>query len=229
MSMWQVTGRAIVCAVLCWLLCGAGGCATIRITDPPRTADEEFLLTESATRAIAKLSLDALRGRSVWVVSEYAFSTTRPFDESFLTNQVRSPTFESAFLIGELRARLLQVGARLSSAREESDVVLEVRVGALSINRIDFLLGIPALALAGASSSSLQNLAVATPDLAIYKNTQQDGFSSVAVVGYWRNTGEVLVNSGPFLGHTHRYDYFIFGYALPPRGDIPPTQVGGNR
>ena len=225
--MWRVTGRAIVCAVLCWLFCGAGGCATIRITDPPRTADEEFLLTEAATRAIAKLSLDALRGRSVWLVSEYAFSTTRPFDESFLTNQVRSPTFESAFLIGELRARLLQVGARLSSGREEADVVVEVRVGALSINRIDFLLGIPALALAGTSSTTLNNLAVSTPDLAIYKNVQQDGFSSVAVVGYWRNTGEVLVNSGPFLGHTHRYDYFLFGYALQPRGDIPPTQVGG--
>jgi len=53
------------------------------------------------------------------------------------------------------------------------------------------------------------------------------GAASVAAVAYWRNTGEVLVNSGPFVGHTHRYDYFIFGYALQPVGDIPPTQVGG--
>jgi hypothetical protein len=214
---------------LCWLALGAGGCATIRITDPPRTADEEFLLTEAATRSVAKLSLDALRGRSVYVVSEYAFSTTRPFDESFLTNQVRSPTFENAFMIGQLRSRLLEVGARLAPSRDQSDVVLEVRTGALAVNRIDFLLGVPALALAGATSSTLNNLAVATPDLAIYKNTQQDGFASIAVVGYWRNTGEVLVNSGPFIGHTHRYDYFIFGYALQPRGDIPPTQVGGTK
>jgi len=225
--MWPITNRALVCAVLSWLLGGAGGCATIRITDPPRTADEEYMLTEAATRSVAKLSLDALRGRTVWVLTEYAFSTTRPFDESFLTNQVRSPTFENAFLIGELRARLLQVGARLAGNREEAEVVLEVRVGALAINRVDFLLGIPALALAGATSATLNNLAVATPDFAIYKNTKQDGFSSIAVVAYWRNTGEVLVNSGPFMGHTHRYDYFLFGYALQPRGDIPPTQVGG--
>lgn len=225
--MWPLRARLLSCALLAWFAWAGHGCATIRITDPARTADEEFLLTEAATRAVAKLSLDALRGRAVWVVSEYAFSTTQPYDQSFLTNQVRSPSFENAFLIGELRARLLKVGARLAQSRDQSDVILEVRTGALAINRIDFLLGVPALALGGVTSASVQNLAVATPDLAIYKSTKQDGFGSVAVVAYWRNTGEVLVNSGPFIGHTNRYDYFIFGYALQPVGDIPPTQIGG--
>jgi len=222
----QNAGRMLGCAVFCWLMTVAGGCATIRVTDPPRTADQEFLLTEAATQAVARLSLDALRGRSVWVVSEYAFSTSQPFDQSFLTNQVRSPAFESAFLIGELRARLLQIGARLAPSHDQSDVILEVRTGALSINREDFLLGVPALILGG--SSNVQNLAVATPDLALYKNTRQDGYASIAVVAYWQNTGEVVVNSGPFVGRTHRWDYFIFGYALQPRGNIPPTQVGGS-
>jgi hypothetical protein len=219
--------RPVCTMALAWLLCGAGGCATIRISDSPRTADEEFLLTEAATRAVAQLSLDALRGRSVFVVSEYAFATSRPFDESFLTNQVLAPQFERAFLIGELRARLLQVGARVANSRSEAEVILELRTGALAINRIDFLLGIPALAVAGTGSNTLNNLAVATPNLAIFQNIKQDGYGSVAVVAYWRNTGDVLVNSGPFIGHTHRYDYFLLGYALQPVGDIPPTQVGG--
>jgi len=208
------------------LLLNGVGCATIRITDTPRTADEEFLLTQAATHAVGKLSLDALRGRSVWLTSEYAFSTTRPFEQSFLTDEVRAPQFENAYLIAELRSRLLALGARLAGSRDRCDIVLEVRTGALAINRADFLLGIPALALGGAASSGVNNLAVATPDLAIYKNTKQDGYASVAVVGYWRNTGEVVVNSGPFVGHTHRYDFFIFGYALEPQGDIPPTQLG---
>lgn len=195
------------------------------MTDTPRTADEEFLLTQAATRAVAKLSVDALRGRSVWLTSEYAFSTTRPFEQSFLTDQVRAPQFENAYLIAELRSRLLEIGARLAGSRDKCDIVLEVRTGALAVNRADFLLGIPALALGGTSSTTVNNLAVATPDLAIYKNTKQDGYASVAVVGYWRNTGEVIVNSGPFVGHTHRYDFFIFGYALEPQGDIPPTQL----
>jgi hypothetical protein len=210
-----------------WLFCGAGGCATIRITDSPRTADQEFLLTEAATRAVAQLSLDALRGRSVFLVSEYAFATSRPFDESFLTNQVLAPQFERAFLVGELRARLLKVGARLANTRNDADVILELRTGALAINRIDFLLGIPALAVAGTNSNTLNSLAVATPDLSIFKNTKQDGYGSIAIVAYWRNTGDVLVNSGPFTSHSFRYDYFLFGVALQPVGDIPPTQIGG--
>jgi hypothetical protein len=215
-------------ALLSLLLNGVG-CATIRVTDTPRTADEEFLLTQAASRAVARLSLDALRGRSVWLTTEYAFSTTRPFEQSFLTDEVRSPQFENSYLVAELRSRLLEIGARLAGARDKSDIVLEVRTGALAVNRSDYLLGIPALALGGTASTSLNNLAVATPNLALYQNIKQDGYASVAVVGYWRNTGEVVVNSGPFVGHTHRYDFFIFGYQLEPQGDIPPTQLGSGK
>jgi hypothetical protein len=219
--------RVIGPLLLVWMLFGAGGCATIRVTDSPRTADEEFLLTEAATRAVGQLSLDALRGRTVFVLTEYAFATSQPYSESFFTNQVLAPSFADAFMVAELRARLLKVGARLSVSRDNAEVILEVRAGALAINRVDFLLGIPALVAFGASSQTLNNLAVATPNLAIYQSIRQDGYGSVSVVGYWRNTGDILVNSGPFVGHTHRYDYFLFGYALQPVGDIPPTQVGG--
>ena len=207
--------------------CLTGGCASIRVTDPPQTADQQFLMTEAASKAIAQLSLDALRGRRVWVVSEYAFSTTQPFDQAFLTNEVRSPHFESAFMVGELRARLLQAGARLSESRDQAEVVLEVRTRALSINRIDFLLGIPPSVIVPTGSNNNGSLgAVVTPDLALFKSVKQTGFGSISYVAYWKNTGELLATSGPFVGRTFRTDYFIFGYALPPLGNIPPTQVG---
>ncbi|HXE53647.1 MAG TPA: DUF6655 family protein [Tepidisphaeraceae bacterium] len=206
-----------------FLACGAGGCATMRVTDPAHTADEEFLMTEAAVRAVGQLSFGALRGRSVWVVGEYVFSTTQPFDQSFLSNEVRSPQFQEAFLIAELRAKLLQAGVRLAPTRERADIIVEVRSAALSINRVDFLLGVPAGSFGGAAGAA----AATNPELALFKSVKQDGFASVAIVGYWRNTGELMVTSGPFIGRTHRYDYFVFGYALQPVGDIPPTQVGG--
>jgi hypothetical protein len=210
------------------LLCLAGGCATIRVTDPPQTADEQFLLTTAADQAISQLSLDALRGRAVWVTSEYAFSTTRPFEQSFLTDEVRVPQFESAYTIAALRARLLQLGSRLPPRRDDADVILEVRTGALSINRIDFLLGLSAFAVpsTGGSSSSNAFAFVSNQNLALFQNIKQQGYASIAVVAYWKNTGELLALSGPFIGRTFRYDYFILGYALPAVGNIPPTQVG---
>lgn len=210
-----------------WLLFYPGGCATIRVTDSPQTADQQFLLTEAATKAVAQLSMDPLRGRSVWVLSEYAFSTTQPQDQSFFTNEVRSPSFEVAFMIGELRARLLQAGARLAPSREQAEVVLEVRTGALAINRVDFLLGLSAISvLPGSSNSSSSTaLGVATSsNLALFQSIKQNGFASVAIVAYWRNTGELLAISGPFVGRTYRNDYLLFGYQLPALGNIPPTQ-----
>ena len=47
---------------LLWVL-PAGGCATIRVTDPPRTADEEFLLSEAARKCVGQLNVDPLRDR----------------------------------------------------------------------------------------------------------------------------------------------------------------------
>lgn len=224
----RVAAARLLCtAILLVMGYCAGGCATIRVTDPPQTADEQFLLTQAADKAISQLSLDALRGRGVWVVSEYAFSTTRPYESSFLTDEVRVPQFENAYAIAAIRARLLQIGARLPPARDQSDVVLEVRTGALSINRIDFLLGLSAFAIPSTGGSNSNALSfVSSQNLALFQNIKQQGYASIAVVAYWRNTGELLALSGPFIGRTFRYDYFILGYALPPVGNIPPTQAG---
>src|SRR4051812_38430509 len=54
--------------LLAILVCGQG-CATIRVTDPPRTASEQFLLSGAVTRAVGQLSFNELRDRIVWVES----------------------------------------------------------------------------------------------------------------------------------------------------------------
>lgn len=215
-----------------WLVWLAHGCATIRVTDTPQTADQQFLLTEAANKAVSQLSLDAMRGRSVWVLTDYAFSTTQPYDQTFFTNQIQEPTFEAAYLIGELRARLLQAGARLAPTRDQAEVMLEVRTGALAINRVDFLLGLSAFSLLPGSSNSSSStaLGVATSsNLALFQSIKQNGFAAVAIVAYWRNTGELLAISGPFIGKTYRNDNLIFGYQLPPLGNIPPTESGPSK
>ena len=50
---------------LCVLLASINlGCATVRVTDPARTATEQFLMTEASVRAIEQLSANALRDRT---------------------------------------------------------------------------------------------------------------------------------------------------------------------
>src|SRR4051812_11075960 len=104
----------------------SGGCATIRVTDPPRTATEQFLLTESARKAVAELSLEGLRDQLVWMDTLYLSGLSQP-------------SLEHSFLLGELRARLLREGVRLAPKREGATVVLEVRSGGVGVDRLEYL------------------------------------------------------------------------------------------
>ncbi len=90
-------------------------------------------------------------------------------------------------------------------------MVVELRSGGLSIDRIEFLLGIPSTAVPTSYNNTINQVAVATPELSILKSTKQHGFASVAYVAYWADTGELLTASGPYIGRTSREDYWILG------------------
>jgi hypothetical protein len=189
------------------------GCSTIRVTNPPRTATEQFLMSAAATKAISQLAVDTLRDRTVFVETKYLAATTQPTDDQ-------------AFFIGELRAKLLLGGVRLVDDRQKAQIILEVRSGGLGIDELDFLLGIPSLYATGNTtpSNSLGELPLATPEIAIVKSIRQKGYAQVAIVAYWNNTGEIVGSSGPFIGRTIREDFWFFGTGPRTVGDIPPAE-----
>ena len=198
---------AVSTLLLALTLFAAQGCATIRITDPPRTATELFLLSGATSEAIAQLSSDALRDRLVWVETQYL-------------SDARETSLELSFLVGDLRAKLLQSGVRLVEKRDQAEIILEVRSGGVSVDRLEFLLGVPAAYVPWATGT----ISLATPELSILKSTKQNGFASVAFVAYVAKTGELIAASGPFVGRTNREDFWFFGTGPRTVGDIPPVE-----
>jgi hypothetical protein len=195
------------------LMTSATGCATIRVTDPPRTATEQFLLAGAAESAIDQLSADTLRDRLVYI------------DTTYLTTAWQTAP-ELSFFIGEFRAKLLEGGSRIADAKDDAQIVIELRSGGVGIDRLEFLLGIPSIglsALAGGIAAA-GGSALLTPELAILKSTRQYSFASIAFVAYWADTGELLVSSGPFVGRRYREDWWIFGTGPRTVGDIPPAE-----
>jgi hypothetical protein len=187
------------------------GCASIRVTDPPRTATEQFLLSEAARLAIDQISAqglsgESLRDRKVFLDSTYFLQTAG----------------EHAFFLGELRAKLFMSGVRLTNKREEAEIIVEVRSGGLGIDRLDYLLGLPSIYAPWLTEAG--DIPVAIPELAIIKNTRQRGFAAVAFVAYWADTGEIFASSGPFVGRTMREDWWFFGTGPRTVGNIPPTE-----
>lgn len=214
------------CVSLLALLALEGGCATVRVTDPTHSATEQFLLTGALQQAIQQLSMDGLRDQLVYLDSSYLFP---PLQASMERELLLQPALEHAFLLGELRAKLLREGVRLTPTREGATVIVEVRSGGVGIDRYEFLLGLPAATLGSAASSAASSTASvatasATPELAILKTTKQRGFASVAIVAYRAKTGELVAQSGPFIGRTLREDYWIFGTGPRTVGNIPPSE-----
>ncbi|OHB77146.1 MAG: hypothetical protein A2Z25_24120 [Planctomycetes bacterium RBG_16_55_9] len=190
-----------------WIVLGSG-CAHVRVTDPSRTATEQFLLSEAASKATGQLSFQAVQGR-----------------KAFLDVDHFAPV-EKEFLMGEFRAQLLHAGVSISPKREEADIIVEVRSGGVGIDRYESLFGIPAItAPSGAASAAAGAPVVSliTPEIAITKKIRQIAFASVSYVAYWADTGEVVASSGPAIGKTYREDWWFFGFGPRTIGNIPPV------
>lgn len=188
------------------------GCATLRVTDPPRTADEQYLQTEAISQAIAGLSFVSLRDKQVFVDVQYVY------DSLF-------PTSEQIFLVGELRNRLLIEGAALTEERGEAEVIVEVRSGAVGINRSEFLLGFPGVNVpVGNVDAGTIDVPVIIPELSIVKRRTQRGYASVSITAYFADTGELVASSGPSRATTERVDYWFFGLGPRTQGNIPPVE-----
>ncbi|HEX8914947.1 MAG TPA: DUF6655 family protein [Humisphaera sp.] len=210
------------------LLCVAGGtgCATVRVTDTQRTATEQFLVSGSIQAAVAELSMDGLRDQLVYVDQTYLTGDLPPGQSAGQIIDRTRPMQDLAFLVGELRARMLKEGVRITGDRNKASVVLEVRSGGAGIDRYEFLLGLPASTLTGggASTAGAGGIPIATPEIALLKSTRQLAFSSVAIVAYRQGTGELVAQSGPFVGRKYRGDYWIFGTGPNTVGDVPPAE-----
>src|SRR5687767_14355219 len=117
--------RPLLGIALVLLTATTGGCATIRVTDPYRSATEQFLMSQAVSRALSQLNVDALRDRKVWIETGY-FTGAEKVNVNGEERQRLFTTPEQAFAIGELRERLLLAGARVVETRKEADVVLEI-------------------------------------------------------------------------------------------------------
>jgi len=201
-----VCGLATMLAVCTLPMLGAAGCTTIRVTDPPRTASEQFLLSEAAARAIDQLSFEALRGREVYLDATHFAADAKEF------------------VIGQVRGKLLNSGVPLVDSKKEAQIVMEIRSRGVGIDRYGSLIGVPPIPVGSRAAGGVALDSVLTPELAFYKNTKQHGFASIAYVAYWRDTGEVVASSGPFVGRTFREDTWVLGTGPQTVGNVPTAK-----
>lgn len=196
-----------------------GGCmGTPRVTDPKETAIEQLLLSTATDRALMGVSLKKLEGKKVFVEErslEVADNVYLKYKEVFLeTNGFERA--EKAYVIGLVSILLGKHGALIVEDKKDAEVVAVITTGALSIDRADSLVGIPAVTLPIPLAGNLE-----TPEIAFYKAIKQSGIAKFAINIYDKSTGEQLIAIGPISGIAYlnfRKVFFFFSFHTT---DIP--------
>ncbi|MFN3514771.1 MAG: DUF6655 family protein [Phenylobacterium sp.] len=153
-------------------------CATATETHPSRTATEQLLISRAAERAAQQFALALDPDARVFVDT----STFRGEGADYASSAIREA--------------LLARGNRITLARSEADVIVELRLGALSIDKMQRVVGIPRLTLPVTQTLST----VTIPELSVYSRRDRTGVAEFSAFAYEAATGRPIALGGRMSG-----------------------------
>jgi hypothetical protein len=156
----------------------ATACASTSESNPGRTATEQLLIARAADRAVEGLTLPVPRGKSVFVDDAYFRSENAPY------------------AVSAVRQALSEAGYALAEKRETAEVVFEMRAGALSLEQMRRVVGLPPLAVPINETFNVVSL----PELSLYSRRDRVGVAEFTGFVYDARTGAPLGAVAPMIG-----------------------------
>ena len=167
------------------------GCTAVRETQPARTATEQLILSHAVMDAVRQIEADAVAGNKVVL------------DLSYLK------IVDLEFAQGELRDRLLQLGAELVADAGVAEIIVEARSPGLGIDDSKTMIGIPAIPIPVPSVGIFK-----TPALPLFKHDKQRGLAGFSLTGIEAATGKHVFSVGPIIGNAVHSDMSLIGFPL---------------
>lgn len=179
-----MVSKVVVVLGIAIALCG---CTTLRGTSPPRSADEELLISEAADDAAARLAQQLPPNVLAYV------------DASHFVAE------DSAYAVAAIDDQLLRRGVRLTDDKAHADTIVEIRSGALSTNEQSMLVGVPPLTLPFFPVGNFLSL----PGLDLVRHRETTGIAKFAATAYNPKTGKLLLSTDPQLGVSQQSDWVV--------------------
>lgn len=174
------------------------GCMAWRVTDPPRTAVEQLLLSTAVDRAVSQLDLGAIvKEKTVHVDVEKLEAVDKPY------------------VVASLHERLGMMGAFILPSAEGAEVIVEARSGGLAIDKFHIMIGIPALSLPVPDTLG----SVKTPELPLILRERQFSYAKLGLFAR-RSDGRPLAATGTKYGKAY-FNTWIFLFIPIESTDIP--------
>ena len=154
------------------------GCASTSESNPGRTATEQLLMARAADRAVDGLRLPIPPGSRVFVESRYFQGEG------------------SAYATSAVRGALSEAGYALAEEKSQADAVFELRAGALSLEQMRRVVGLPPLAVPINENFNV----VSMPELSLYSRRDRVGVAEFSGFVYDARTGAPLGAVSPMVG-----------------------------
>lgn len=153
-------------------------CASTTETNTGRTATEQLLLARAADRAAEGLILPIPQGSRVFIDDVY-----------FRVDN-------GAYAVSAIRSALSDAGYRLSTDRNQADAIFEIRAGALSLEQMRRVVGLPEMRVPINENLNVVSL----PELSVYSRRDRIGVAEFSGFLYDARTGAPLGAVSPMIG-----------------------------
>lgn len=171
---------------------------------------EQLVLSDAVDRAVSQLGFGALEGRKVFLDTTYI-------------NTVKGIAFVNApYIVSTLRQHITMAGATLVPSKDQAEVIVEARVGALGADGHDVSYGIPPTRMLNSAASLVPNAPnlPALPELSVAKRSDQVGIAKINAYAYDAKTGSPLWQSDTSLARSSARDLWLFGAGPFQSGSI---------
>lgn len=197
------------------------GCGTTKSF----TATEQLLVSDAVDSTVSKIDFRPLAGKKVYL------------DNTFVPSQKGVPNpnpqlVHSEYVSSSLRQQMLAAGVYLCDKREEADLIVEARLGALGFDGHSVTYGIPASSSLSTAATSLSGapLIPLIPELSFAKKEAKQGAAKIALFAYERTTLQPVWQSGIARSSSSARDTWVLGMGPLQYGTIyEGTRFAGSR
>jgi len=194
----------------------AAGCGTTKT----QIATEQLLVSGAIDDAVATIDFRDLAGTRVY------------FDTQYINN-IKGLAYANAdYVVSSLRQQMVAAGCLLLETRDEADIIVEARVGAIGTDGHEIIYGLPANNSIASAAALVPNapLLPAIPEISLARKNAQVGAAKIAVFAYHRESRQPVWQSGVSLARSTSQNFWLFGAGPFQHGTIHEgTQFAGER
>jgi len=181
-------------------------------TTTQRVATEQLLVSDAIDEAVAQIDFSHLAGTKVFL------------DTTYLKSDKKSGSVNTNYVISSLRQQLTTAGCQIFDSRNEVDIIVEPRVGAMGTDGHKVAYGIPKTGGLSAAAAALSGSPVAAiPEISFAQSDAQSGIAKLVVFAYDQQTRQPVWQSGTAKAESNSTSTWVLGAGPFQKGTVYDT------